>query len=135
MIDIKNLTKTISVIVKTKKILAVRHLLIPQIKKKLTRIMLNAIHTVYDITINEFPENRINHPKIPRKSEFEAFDRNLYSDIFRFRSPEDLQRIKEGFGFPNNVKVHGYKFTGAAIIMISLVRLSRPLRWTDVMLR
>ena len=55
-----------------------------------------------------------------------------FSGLFRFRSPEDLQRLYEGLQLPGPIRVKTYKTTGQEILMVSLVRLSYPHRWEDV---
>ena len=67
-----------------------------------------------------------------RPYKFTDFSSSNFSGLFRFRSPADLQRLHDGFGLPDIVKVQGYKTTGEEILMISLVRLSYPHRWEDV---
>ena len=67
-----------------------------------------------------------------RPYKFTDFSSSNFSGLFRFRSPADLQRLDDGFGLPDIVKVQGYKTTGEEILMISLVRLSYPHRWEDV---
>jgi hypothetical protein len=55
-----------------------------------------------------------------------------FSGLFRFRSPEDLQRLYEGLQLPGPTRVKTYKTTGQEILMVSLVRLLYPHRWEDV---
>ena len=55
-----------------------------------------------------------------------------FSGLFSFRSPEDMQRLYEGFQLPGPTRVKTYKTTGQEILMVSLVRLSYPHRWEDV---
>ena len=62
-------------------------------------------------------------------TDFAGFD---FSGLFRFRSPEDLQRLYEGLQLPGPIRVYTYKTTGQEILMVSLVRLSYPHRWEDV---
>ena len=63
---------------------------------------------------------------------FTDFVGSNYSGLFRFRSPEDLQRVYEGLQLPGPIRVKNYKTTGQEILMVSLVRLSYPHRWEDV---
>ena len=63
---------------------------------------------------------------------FTDFVGSNYSGLFRFRSPEDLQRLYEGLQLPGPIRVKNYKTTGQEILMVSLVRLSYPHRWEDV---
>jgi len=60
------------------------------------------------------------------------FDREGFSDQFRFHSPEDIIRLIEGLGFPPTVKIKGYKLHAQEIVLISLKRLAYPLRWSDI---
>ena len=63
---------------------------------------------------------------------FTDFINYNFSGLFRFRSPEDLQRLYEGLQLPGPTRVKTYKTTGQEILMVSLVRLSYPHRWEDV---
>jgi hypothetical protein len=63
---------------------------------------------------------------------FTDFVNHNFSGLFRFRSPEDLQRLYEGLQLPGPTRVKTYKTTGQEILMVSLVRLSYPHRWDDV---
>ena len=63
---------------------------------------------------------------------FTDFVGSNFSGLFRFRSPEDLQRLYEGLQLPGPIRVKNYKTTGQEILMVSLVRLSYPHRWEDV---
>jgi hypothetical protein len=69
--------------------------------------------------------------KIPPRT-VNDFDREGFSDQFRFHSPEDIIRLFEGLGFPPTVKIKGYKLRAQEIILISLKRLAYPLRWSDI---
>jgi len=55
-----------------------------------------------------------------------------FSGLFRFRSPESLQRLYEGLQLPGPTRLKTYKTTGQEILMVSFVRLSYPHRWEDV---
>ena len=55
-----------------------------------------------------------------RPYKFTNFSSSNFSGLFRFRSPADLQRLHDGFGLPDNVKVQTYKTTEEEILMISL---------------
>jgi hypothetical protein len=68
-----------------------------------------------------------------RKTTVYDFDRNDYSSKFRWRSPEDLERLINGLGFPEIIKINKYVFTSHEVVMISLMRLAYPLRWTDIL--
>ena len=63
---------------------------------------------------------------------FTDFIHYNFSGLFRFRSPEDLQRLYEGLQLPGPTRLRTYKTTGQEILMVSLVRLSYPHRWEDV---
>jgi len=63
---------------------------------------------------------------------FTDFVNSNFSGLFRFRSPEDLQRLYEGLQLPGPTRVNNYQTTGQEILMVSLVRLSYPHRWEDV---
>ena len=56
-----------------------------------------------------------------------------FSAQFRFTNGNQLRRLLNGFRFPDGtVRIKKYKFTSEEILLISLTRLSWPLRWTDV---
>jgi hypothetical protein len=56
-----------------------------------------------------------------------------FSEIFRFQSGDQLRELLLGFQFPIGViRIKGSKFTAEEILLISLIRLSWPLRWSDV---
>ena len=47
---------------------------------------------------------------------FSDFADSNFSGLFRFRSPDDLRRLLEGFGIPQKLIVHTYKTTGEEIL-------------------
>ena len=63
---------------------------------------------------------------------FDDFNSHNFSGLFRFRSPTDLQRLHDGFGLPEKMRIHTYRTTDQEVLMISLVRLAYPHRWEDV---
>jgi hypothetical protein len=73
-------------------------------------------------------ENRVKRDRY----KFADFVNYNFSGLFRFRSPEALQRLYEGLQLPGNTKIQGYKTSGQEVLMVSLVRLSYPHRWEDV---
>lgn len=61
------------------------------------------------------------------------FDRTGFSEIFRFRNPEDCQKLCKLLELPDIVRTERhYVFSGEEVLMISLARLAYPLRWRDV---
>jgi hypothetical protein len=60
------------------------------------------------------------------------FSNRSFSEKFRFRDVDQLERLKRGFHFPDTVSIRGYPFRTEEIILFSLVRLAYPLRWGDV---
>lgn len=85
---------------------------------------------VSDLLLVEVPE-RPKKVKLPPKTVFD-FDREGFSSRFRFYSPEDVRIFIQGFRIPSNIKIQRYKFTADEVVMISLSRLSYPLRWADI---
>ena len=55
-----------------------------------------------------------------------------FSEYFRFQSVNQLKRLCRGFQIPEEIKVDRSVFTGEEVVIISLLRLSYPSRWTDV---
>jgi hypothetical protein len=55
-----------------------------------------------------------------------------FSDAFRFCSCDQLRRLLRGFRFPDVIRVKGSKFSGEEALLITLLRLSYPLRWFDI---
>ena len=82
------------------------------------------------VTVKKSPPKRI--LKIKRKV-FTDFDDGLMGARFRFRTVDDMVRLLKGFQLPEHIKVHTYTYTNQEVLMISLLRLSYPYRWTDVM--
>lgn len=78
------------------------------------------------------PIRPLSKQRVPRKTSVYDYDRETFSEKFRFRSPEDLERLILALKIPNKVSVHGYTFTSHEVVMISLLRLAYPLRWSDV---
>lgn len=68
----------------------------------------------------------------PLQRTFADFGASMISSLFRFRSTQDLQRLMDGFQLPQNIKAKSYVFSGQEVLMISLLRLSFPLRWLEV---
>ena len=77
-------------------------------------------------------ENASSRNKNTPRRTVNDFDREGFSDQFRFHSPEDIIRLIEGLGFPPTVKIKGYKLHAQEIVLISLKRLAYPLRWSDI---
>jgi hypothetical protein len=77
-------------------------------------------------------ENASSRNKNTPRRTVNDFDREGFSDQFRFHSPEDIIRLIEGLGFPPTVKLKRYKLTAQEIVLISLKRLAYPLRWSDI---
>ena len=102
-----------------------------QIKKVMERIVDGIDEQLRIDPSAIIPENRLKRPQ-GRYYTFDDFRRHNFSGLFRFRSPTDLQRLHEGFGLPEKVRIHTYQTTGKEILMISLVRLAYPHRWEDV---
>lgn len=64
----------------------------------------------------------------------EDFDRNGFSELFRFRSPQDIRLLIQLLEIPAHVCTRKrYRFSGEEVVLISLIRLAYPLRWRDVM--
>lgn len=62
---------------------------------------------------------------------FEALNYN-FSEVFRFHSPQELQSLINHFRIPSIIRVEGYVFTNQEVLLISLIRLSYPMRWSQV---
>lgn len=124
-----------------KKITSLAELLI-KVKSKILKmtvalILMNEILSVMKICIVDVPDKPIKF-KIPRMN-FELMSNHLHnqrltwSERFRFQSVEQMRRILLSFNLPTGiVKVKTYSFTSEEILLISLTRLSYPLRWSDM---
>jgi len=101
-------------------------------RKKKLRIMMafagKAVAETLYVPVN--PNQR--QKKEARMISVYDYERETFSEKFRFRSPEDLERLIDALKIPKKVSVHGYTFTSHEVVTISLLRLSYPLRWSDV---
>jgi len=62
-----------------------------------------------------------------------AISGSNFSERFRFRSAEQLQRLLDGFQFPKSkIRIRSYVFMAEEVLLISLTRLSWPYRWCDI---
>jgi hypothetical protein len=64
--------------------------------------------------------------KIPPRRTVNDFDREGFSEQFRFHSPEDIIRLIEGLGFPPTVKIKGYKLHAQKIILTLGIKPAPP---------
>jgi len=87
---------------------------------------------------------RIEEPKFEKKirSDRKCIDDFAYveksstlsfSDLFRFRSCSQLRELINGFKIPKIIIIKGSKFSNKEVLLISLIRLSYPHRWCDVL--
>jgi hypothetical protein len=97
---------------------------------KLFRLLLQELRSIF--LIENVPNQR-RHPKHPSVTVYDI-DPHVFSQHFRFRSPESILELIRGFRLPDLIRVNGYKFTAQEVVMISLARLAYPLRWCDVLL-
>jgi hypothetical protein len=63
----------------------------------------------------------------------EASTVESFSEYFRFRSCDQLRRLVIGFQFPDIIRIRRAKFSGKELLLITLVWLSYPLRWADML--
>ena len=62
-----------------------------------------------------------------------AISESNFSERFRFRSAEQLQRLLDGFQFSKSkIWIRSYVFMAEKVLMISLTRLSWPYRWCEI---
>jgi hypothetical protein len=103
--------------------------------KKLKVLLVSKFFDVLKVLISEAPERTI---RANGELSFESYFQALRllditpSESFRFQNVEQLGRMMRGFQIPDDIRVHGYKFSGEEIIIISLIRLSFPSRWNDI---
>jgi hypothetical protein len=133
--EIKQTSKALIMLYKIRIILKSKKKLTNSLNIKLKNMFKRVLTWIKHTLFHDFPDDLEPLIGMNKRTKFTDFDQNMFSDVFRFRSHEDLERIRVGFKLPDIIKVRGYKFTSAEVIMISLVRLSWPLRWTDVALR
>ena len=84
-----------------------------------------------DHTELENPERREGHVSFDDYAGYLVGD-STFSEYFRFQSLEQLRMLCEGFMLPDRVLVKRSLFTGEEVLIISLLRLTYPSRWTDV---
>ncbi len=53
--------------------------------------------------------------------------------LFRFRSVAQIRRLIQGFQIPEIIRVKGSKFSNEEGMLVLLMRLAYPLRWSDVL--
>ena len=132
LLIVKQLTKSLLIISTIKRLMIKRGILTEDKRSKLKKVHALILHRI-DCQLIVDKSHVLGGLKMKyRPYKFTDFSSSNFSGLFRFRSPADLQRLHDGFGLPDNVKVHTYKTTGEEILMISLVRLSYPHRWEDV---
>ena len=62
-----------------------------------------------------------------------AISGSNFSERFRFRSAERLQRLLDGFQFSKSeIRILSFIFMAEEVLLISLARLSWPYRWCDI---
>jgi hypothetical protein len=135
LIVIKGLSKCLLYTAALRKNLLKRDLLTDKKDYQIKKVMERIIHGI-DEQLRIDPSAIISERRLKRPRglhyTFDCFRRHNFSGLFRFRSPTDLQRLHEGFGLPEKIRIHTYQTTGQEILMISLVRLAYPHRWEDV---
>jgi hypothetical protein len=132
LLIVKQLTKSLLILSTIKRLLIIRGILTDDKRSKLKKVNALILHRI-DCQLIVDKSHVLGGLKMKhRPYKFTDFSSSNFSGLFRFRSPADLQRLHDGFGLPDIVKVQGYKTTGEEILMISLVRLSYPHRWEDV---
>jgi nuclease HARBI1 len=101
--------------------------------KQVLKLLLCLFGEMRAVCTTEIPAGylRPNRRNLPCKR-FEDFGLDIYSSKFRFRNVDDMWRLVHGFGLPLTIKVHSYRFTCQEVLMISLMRLAYPHRWTDI---
>ena len=133
LVVIKTLSNCLLDVIKVKNFLVKRNSLTDKKQKQIRQVMDTIVESI-DKQLRVNPSAVV--PEIRLKKglhyKFTDFIGQNFSGLFRFHSPSDLQRIHDGFGLPEKVRIRTYTATGQEILMISLVRLSYPHRWEDV---
>lgn len=106
-------------------------------KRRLKRMILSIYSEIVKIVRVELPDRALKK-KYERKTieDFQYLEyssNESFSERFRFNSVAQLLRLKEGFQLPAFFRSRGSRFTGEEALLISLIRLSYPSRWSDVM--
>lgn len=112
-------------------------------KKRILAYFTAVMIQLEDILVVEVPQNFTARRKLKngaRMKRFEDFEHlftgqeeGSFSSMFRFQSIEQLQRLKNGFEFPEGkIRIHSYVFEAEEIIMIALFRLAHPSDWLSV---
>ena len=126
-------------------------LLLPQVRDKpqIRGILIAALVQQYfealRILVVEVPEARQIRAQIIRIN-FELMENHLWnigvpcSERFRFQSFDDMRQILRAFRFPEGYIIiepgsYHMKTTAEEMLLISLTRLSFPIRWNDVLER
>jgi hypothetical protein len=114
----------------------------PSIMRKFKRIQISLVRMMAKTLLINPPPQQHNlaarrlREKRKRKSiiDFEINnDIECFSEIFRFQNGDQLRRLLNGFQFPRGkIKIASYRFEAEEILLISLIRLSWPHRWSDV---
>ena len=82
---------------------------------------------------NEELENKKKERQNRRTIAYFESELESFSEYFRFQNGDQLRQLLAGFQFPTGtVSINAYKFTSEEILLISLIRLSWPHRWSDV---
>ena len=108
-----------------------------RVLNKLKRVLKSAVLVFAEILRVDRSADSENKNKQDRQNRrtIQSFESELesFSEYFRFQSGDQLRQLLIGFQFPVGiVKIKGYKFTSEEIMLISLIRLSWPHRWSDV---
>ena len=142
-LDRTRLRQVASAIIFTRKALALAKSLgniqrikkLMRIRKKLLILTACVLKIDDNIPINRRQEIRLGMERLKRKTitDFET-SVDAFSESFRFQNGNQLRQLINGFQIPQTVKIKTYRFSGEEIILISLIRLAWPYRWSDVKL-
>ena len=122
MVVVKSLTECLMNITKLKRHLKKREKLTEEKLMRIKKLLLMTVQRIHQQLRVEraIPLQKDQARQDPYK--FTDFVNSNFSGLFRFRSPEDLQRLYEGLQLPGPIRVYTYKTTGQEILMVSLVR-------------
>jgi hypothetical protein len=90
------------------------------------------------MTMVNISPDQLRQPRLPRQTlanltaYFSQSDTS-FSERFRFKNAGQIKQLLDCFRFPTDIiSIDGYKFTAEEIVCISLIKLSWPQRWCQI---
>jgi hypothetical protein len=132
---LRRLKERFQALVAVKKAFGAKGILKLRLQRELMISAVSIAQEFFEIVEVEEEVKKAKKPKPTRRTIQDFVNKGYnFGETFRFTSAEDLLLLLECFRLPKVVRVEGYVFSNEEVLLISLIRLSYPMRWSQVMM-